>query len=50
MGGYSGVVINESHLSTTCTATLMTNDIYFLEGGDGEGGSSQATSPSWAAV
>ena len=33
MGGYSGVVINESHLSTACTATLVMNDVYFLEGG-----------------
>ena len=50
MGGYSGIVINESRLSTACTATLVMNDIYFLEGGDGEGGSSPATSPSRAAV
>ena len=33
MGGYSGVVINESRLSTACTAMLVTNDVYFLEGG-----------------
>ena len=33
MGGYSGVVINESHLSTTCTATASDDDVYFLEGG-----------------
>ena len=33
MGGYLGVVINESHLSTTCTATAGDDDIYFLEGG-----------------
>ena len=33
MGGYLGVVINESHLSTACTATLVMNDVYFLEGG-----------------
>ena len=40
----------ESHLSTACTAVLVTNDNYFLEDGDGEGGSSPATSPSQAAV
>ena len=50
MGGYSGVVVNESHLSTTCTAAASDDDVYFLEGGDGEGGSSPATSPSWATV
>ena len=50
MGGYSGVVINESHISTACTATAGDNDVYFLEGGNGKGGSSPATSPSWAAV
>ena len=50
MGGYSGVVINEFHLSTACTAMLVTNDVYFLEVGDGEGGLSPATSPSRAAV
>ena len=50
MGGYSGVVIYESHLSTACTATASDNDIYFLEGRDEEGGSSPATSPSQAAV
>ena len=46
MGGYSGVVVYESHLSTTCTATASDNDVYFL-GGNEEGGSSPATSPSW---
>ena len=50
MGGYSGVVIYESHLSTACTAAASDDDIYFLEGGDKEGGSSPATSPSWAMV
>ena len=33
MGGYSGVVVNESHLSTACTAAASDDDIYFLEGG-----------------
>ena len=33
MGGYLGVVIKESHLSTACTAVLVMNDVYFLEGG-----------------
>ena len=33
MGCYSGVVIYESHLSTTCTAAASDNDVYFLEGG-----------------
>ena len=33
MGGYSDVVMNESHLSTTCTAAAGDNDVYFLEGG-----------------
>ena len=32
MGGYSGVVIYESHLSTTCTAAAGDDDVYFLEG------------------
>ena len=50
MGGYSDVVMNESHLSTACTAAASDNDVYFLDGGDGEGGSSPATSPSWATV
>ena len=50
MGGYSGVVVYESHLSTTCTATASDDDIYNLGGGDEEGGSSPATSPSRAAV
>ena len=50
MGGYSDVVMNDSHLSTTCTAAASDNGVHFLEGGDGEGGSSPATSPSWAVV
>ena len=55
MGGYSGVVIYESHLSTVlyctaCTATASDDDVYFLEGRDEEGGSSPATSPSRAVV
>ena len=33
MGGYSDVVMNDSHLSTTCTATAGDDDVYFLEGG-----------------
>ena len=33
MGGYSGVVIYESCLSTTCTAAAGDVDVYFLEGG-----------------
>ena len=33
MGGYLGVVIYESHLSTTCTAAAGDDDIHFLEGG-----------------
>ena len=33
MGGYSDVVMNESHLSTACTAAASDNDVYFLEGG-----------------
>ena len=33
MGGYSDVVMNDSHLSTTCTAAASDDDIYFLEGG-----------------
>ena len=32
-GGYSGVVIYESHLSTTCTAAASDDDVHFLEGG-----------------
>ena len=50
MGGCSDVVVNESRLSTACTAAASDDDIYFLEGGDREGGSSPVTSPSWAAV
>ena len=50
MGGYSDVVMNDSHLSTTCTAAAGDNDVHFLEGGDREGGSSPATSPSQAVV
>ena len=37
MGGYSDVVMNDSHLSTACTAAASDNDVYFLEGGNGEG-------------
>ena len=37
MGGYSDVVMNDSHLSTTCTAAAGDNDIYFLEGGGWRG-------------
>ena len=33
MGGYSDVVVNESCLSTACTAAASDDDIYFLEGG-----------------
>ena len=33
MGGYSDVVMNVSHLSTTCTAAAGDDDNYFLEGG-----------------
>ena len=33
MGGYSDVVVNDSHLSTTCTAAAGDDDVYFLEGG-----------------
>ena len=33
MGGYLGVVVYESHLSTAFTATASDNDVYFLEGG-----------------
>ena len=51
MGGYSDVVICESHLSTTCTAAAGDGGVHFLEGGGhGEGGSSPVTSPSWATV
>ena len=32
-GGYSNVVMNDSHLSTTCTAAAGDDDVYFLEGG-----------------
>ena len=32
-GGYSDVVVNDSDLSTTCTATASDDDVYFLEGG-----------------
>ena len=49
-GGYSDVVMSDSHLSTTCTAAASDDDIYFLEGEDGEGGSSPPTSPSQAMV
>ena len=31
-GGYSDVVMNESHLSTACTAAASDDDVYFLEG------------------
>ena len=37
MGGYSDVVMNDSHLSTTCTAAASDDDVHFLEGGNGEG-------------
>ena len=33
MGSYSDVVINDSHLSTACTAAAGDVDVYFLEGG-----------------
>ena len=33
MGGYSDVVMNDSCLSTACTAAAGDDDIYFLEGG-----------------
>ena len=33
MGGYSDVVMNDSHLSTTCTAAAGDDDVHFLEGG-----------------
>ena len=33
MGGYSDVVMNDSHLSTTCTAAASDDDVHFLEGG-----------------
>ena len=49
-GGYSDVVIYESHLSTACTAAAGDDGVHFLEAGDGEGGSSPATSPSRAVV
>ena len=49
-GGYSDVVVNESHLSTACTAADGDDDVHFLEEGDGEGGSSPVTSPSQAVV
>ena len=32
-GGYSDVVVNDSCLSTACTAAASDNDVYFLEGG-----------------
>ena len=49
-GGYSDVVVNDSHLSTTCTAAAGDDGVHFLEGADGEGGSSPVTSPSRATV
>ena len=33
MGGYSDVVMNESHLSTACTAAASDDGVHFLEGG-----------------
>ena len=33
MGGYSDVVVNDCHLSTTCTAAAGDDDVHFLEGG-----------------
>ena len=33
MGRYSDVVINDSHLSTTCTAAAGDDCVHFLEGG-----------------
>ena len=33
MGGYSDVVVNDSRLSTACTAAASDDDVYFLEGG-----------------
>ena len=33
MGGYSDIVVNDSHLSTACTAAASDDDVYFLEGG-----------------
>ena len=33
MVGYSDVVMNDSHLSTTCTAAAGDNGDHFLEGG-----------------
>ena len=33
MGGYSDVVVYESHLSTTCTAAASDDGVHFLEGG-----------------
>ena len=50
MGGYSDVVMNDSCLSTTCTAAASDDGVHFLGGGDGEGGLSPVTSPSWATV
>ena len=32
MGGYSDVVMNDSHLSITCTAAAGDDGVYFLEG------------------
>ena len=50
MGGCSDVVMNESCLSTTCTAAASDDDIYFLEGGMEREVRHQQTSPSWAMV
>ena len=33
MGGYSDVVVYESHLSTACTAAASDDGVHFLEGG-----------------
>ena len=33
MGGYLGVVVYESHVSTACTAAASDDDVHFLEGG-----------------
>ena len=32
MGGYSDVVMNDSHLSTACAAAASDDDVYFLKG------------------
>ena len=47
MGGYSDVVIYESHLPVLLLPVTM---VFTSWRGDGEGGSSPVTSPSWAAV